>query len=88
MADQGTGVGVVLPENARVIMLDTAYCSPKEYARRTGKSPAAVSQLIARGKLPMRPKDEGGTANDINLAALWVEALQAEDSDVQIVALA
>ena len=88
MADQGIGAGLVLPDNARVLMLDTPYCSPKEYARRTGKSPAAVAQLVARGKLPLRAKEDGGTANDINLAALYVEALLSEDSDVQIVAVA
>ena len=86
MADHGIDAGLVLPDSARVLMLDTPYCSPKEYARRTGKSPAAVAQMVARGKLPLRPKEVGGTATEINLAALMAEALESED--IQVVGVA
>ena len=86
MADRKTEVVAVLPESARILMLDVPYCSPKEYARRTGKSESAVSKLVARGKLPIRAKEDGGTATDINLAALMAEALESEGVEVVAVA--
>ena len=77
-----------IPSEARIIMMDTPFCSPREYSRRTGKSLGAVNRLISSGseKLIIRKKGGDKEAVDINLAAMLVRALEEEDIDVVVVA--
>ena len=81
MSDQGTNSTIVLPDNARVIMVSSTYVTVKEYARRTGRSVSAVQHLVDDGKLPVRRMGTKGSAVEINLAAELSEAL--EDVGVQ-----
>ena len=78
---------IIIPEGTVVLQIDTPFCSPAEYARRSGRSKSAVSSLISSGssKIVVRKKESRQGAVEINLAATLVRALGEADIDVVVV---
>lgn len=68
--------------NQPVILLDAPECTQAEYARRTGKTLAAVKKEVIDGRLPHHRRyedDSSGRATVmINLVKIAVENLKRE----------
>lgn len=60
------------------VYIDAAFLPVKEYARRTNQTPAAVSQQVRAGKLPIRPRQSEQEQILINNALLIKQALEQQ----------
>ena len=62
------------------IVIPEPYLPLAEYCRRTGTKPETAKNLIAYGKLPIKPKGKQKKGLiEINMAALTVQALSECD---------
>jgi len=63
----------------RCILVDTPFCTPEEYARRTGQSLSTVRTQLDEGALPfVQPLKKKGSRRLVNLMQLAKEALEFE----------
>jgi len=63
----------------RCILIDTPFCTPEEYARRTGQSLSTVRTQLDEGVLPyVQPLKKKGSRRLVNLMQLAKEALEFE----------
>ncbi len=64
----------------RAILVDTPYCTPEEFARRTGQTVQAIRSQIDRGELPTIQRSQKRRSRRlVNLAQILRAALEVEE---------